>query len=108
MLQVKVTVKSIAAGKPCTKFKVGDSWIVDWGKVIPGMCGHIAVDVAFIIEAMMGAPGIPVWKISCPSCLNTDSIMIYEIENLHPGKPFSPPLPPGAKLPPPPEGGPPP
>jgi uncharacterized repeat protein (TIGR04076 family) len=88
MLQVKVTVKSTATGRPCAKFKVGDSWIVDWLRVTPGMCSRLAIDLTFYMQLMMQIPEKTVWGFSCPSCQNTDSVMIYRIQNLHPEKPI--------------------
>jgi uncharacterized repeat protein (TIGR04076 family) len=86
MFQVKVIVKE-AVGKPCPKFKVGDRWVVNHAIVTPGMCAQAAIGIIQIMEVMLHSPERPVMEWSCPGCNNTDCVMIYQIQNMHPDKP---------------------
>jgi hypothetical protein len=54
----------------------------------PGMCARTAIDVTNIMQAMMHSPERSVCEVSCPGCVNTDTIMIYQIQNLPPEKPI--------------------
>lgn len=78
--KVKATIVACLR-KPCSHYKIGDSWIIEHLRTPDGMCPGMYFNIAFAMESMIKTPGLDVMEVSCP---DTKSIMIYEVRKLNP------------------------